>query len=66
MSSQEEVKKLLRGLIISSSKGLTVKRLYLDYANEIGRNIPFKEFGFNSFEMFLKSIPDTCVVRMYF
>lgn len=58
----EETKKLLSSLIISSPRGLTSRRLLQDYQSEIGKTIPFRNYGFDTFENFLHSLPDVCRV----
>lgn len=68
MSSPEEVKKLISSLIISSPQGLTVKKLFFDYKNEIGTDVPYKSYGYLTFEAYLRSISEVCIVcqRLYF
>lgn len=59
---KRETQSLLSSLIISSAKGLTVRRLRKDYNDEIGEDVPFRKLGFLSFDQFLLSIPETCRV----
>lgn len=61
----EEVKKLLSSLIISCPRGLTARKLLQDYQSEIGKNIPFRNYGHYTFDSFLHSLPDVCRVSMY-
>nr|CAD7393929.1 unnamed protein product [Timema cristinae] len=53
------VKALLRGLLISSTKAMTIDALKRDFKQEEGRDIPFLQLGYSSLNAFLKSIPDT-------
>ncbi|XP_071097554.1 tudor domain-containing protein 5-like [Haliotis cracherodii] len=56
---KEETKKQIRGLILSSPVGLTLRELRTDYENFIGPPIPYRQLGYNSIEDFLQDIPDT-------
>ncbi|CAG2064722.1 unnamed protein product, partial [Timema podura] len=53
------VKALLRGLLISSTKAMTIDTLKRDFKEEEGRDIPFQQLGYQSLNAFLESIPDT-------
>ncbi|GLV31591.1 papi [Carabus blaptoides fortunei] len=59
---KRETQSLLSSLIISSAKGLTVRRLRKDYNDEIGEDVPFRKLGYPNFNQFLFSIPETCRV----
>jgi hypothetical protein len=58
----EELKILMRGLVISSPHAITVDQLERDFLQQEGRNVPFRELGYPSFMNYLESIPDTVVV----
>lgn len=62
---ESEVKKIISSLIISSARGLTVKKLQYDYREMEGRDIPYRNYGFTSFDQYLRSIPDICRVRQF-
>jgi len=59
----DDIKKVLRALIISCPHGLTVEQLDRDFSEMEGTKIPFYDYGFNSLESFLQSIPDTLLVN---
>ncbi|GFS32300.1 uncharacterized protein NPIL_649921 [Nephila pilipes] len=48
----------LRSVVQSCKGGVPLNRLDKDYRDFIGMNIPFKEFGYDSLEDFIRSIPD--------
>ena len=54
----EEVKKIIRSLVISAKAGLTFKQLEVDYISQIGTPIPYESHGHLSLESLLDSIPD--------
>ncbi|XP_071942387.1 tudor domain-containing protein 7-like [Antedon mediterranea] len=62
MAQPEDVKKLLRSLLISQKGGVPLQLLASDYRSLIGDHIPYTRFGFRSLEEYLQSIPD--VVRI--
>lgn len=64
MADDKEFKKNLKGLIISSPKGLTVSQLLRDYRETIGREIPFRAMGYTSIVEYLQNIPDTLRVSI--
>lgn len=65
MDKLTNVKVNLRGLLISCPSGMTIKALENDYREIIGENIPFKIFGFNRADLFLKSLKDTLTVNPF-
>ncbi|XP_044752165.1 tudor domain-containing protein 5-like [Coccinella septempunctata] len=63
MAQLEEVKKILRSLLVSAPVKVTVSSLNKDYRSLEGRGIPFKELGYNSLLHLLHSIPDVLRVN---
>lgn len=57
------VKKVIHSLVVSTPDRMTVEQLKRDYANEEGSIVPFMKLGFRDIESFLRSIPDTIMVR---
>lgn len=57
------VKKVIHSLVVSTPDRMTVDRLRRDYANEEGTVVPFIKLGFKDIDTFLRSIPDTIMVR---
>jgi len=62
----EDLKMLLRGLLISSPHAITVDQLERDFLHEEGHEVPFRELGYPSFMKYLESIPDTVVVSFVY
>ena len=62
----EDLKKLLRGLLISSPHAVTVDQLERDFVQQEGHVVPFRELGYPCFMKYLESIPDTCVVSFVY
>lgn len=60
---EQDTKTIIRSLLTSSPSVITIENLIFDYKNTIGCDIPFQQLGYNSLEHFLKSIPDTVVVK---
>ncbi|XP_033121614.1 tudor domain-containing protein 7-like [Anneissia japonica] len=63
MAQPEDVKKLLRSLLISQKGGVPLQLLASDYRSLIGDHIPFNRFGFRTLEEYLKSIPDVVTIQ---
>jgi hypothetical protein len=63
-AEQDQVKIILRGLLISSAQTLTAEQLHRDYRLQEGQNVPYHKFGYNSFLEYLKSIPDAVSVSI--
>ncbi|XP_063916761.1 tudor domain-containing protein 5-like isoform X2 [Zophobas morio] len=65
MDSQEEneIKNILKGLLISNPFRSTQQQLWKDFQEMIGRAIPLRKLGFQTFDEYLRSIPD--VVQVY-
>jgi len=61
----EELKMLLRGLLISSPSAITVDQLERDFLQQEGQEVPFRKLGYPSFLKYLESIPDTVVSFVY-
>ena len=59
-----ELKTVLRGLLISTKRAMTLNDLSRDFKNQEGYDIPFRKFGFNSLLDFLNSITDTVQVSV--
>lgn len=60
----DEVKKVLKGLLVAVSGGMSVTDLVSDFRKMEGRDIPYREFNFNSVTQFLDSMPDTLSVSV--
>lgn len=54
----EDVKKEIRSLLISSPVGLRLQDLISDYRTMMGKQLPFKEFGYSSVLEMIKHMPD--------
>lgn len=54
-AKKEAVIKEIRCLIATCKNGLYMKRLWREYKETTGEYIPFREFGFDSMEQFLRS-----------
>ncbi|XP_011202110.3 tudor domain-containing protein 5 [Bactrocera dorsalis] len=55
----QEVKAIIKSLVISCPKAITIDELNRDYRNIEGQRIPYHKLGFQTLESFLRSIPDT-------
>lgn len=62
----EDLKIVLRGLLISSPHAITVDQLESDFVRREGHNVPFRELGYPSFMKYLESIPDTVDVSFVY
>ncbi|XP_063229776.1 uncharacterized protein LOC134534955 isoform X2 [Bacillus rossius redtenbacheri] len=62
-SELNEIKSVIRGLLISTPKAMTIATLKKDYIEEVGEAIPFYKFGYRNLETFLQSINDTVVMQ---
>lgn len=60
---REEVKKNIRSVLLSAPVGLTLEELRNDYIDFIGSPMPFRQFGYNSEDYFLRDIPDVVVMK---
>lgn len=58
----KELKIILKSVVISFPGKLTIRKLNRDYHKSEGRDIPYRDHGFESLELFLKSMPDTLKV----
>ncbi|XP_033118044.1 uncharacterized protein LOC117117746 isoform X2 [Anneissia japonica] len=58
----ENIKKLVRAVLLSKIGGVPIKRFPADYRSLIGENFPLRSLGFSSFLLCMKSMPD--VVRI--
>ncbi|XP_052123270.1 uncharacterized protein LOC113205131 isoform X1 [Frankliniella occidentalis] len=59
MADLDTIKIILRSLLISTQKCMTVFELQKDYFNSEGEPCPYAALGYRSFLAFLESIPDT-------
>ncbi|XP_019895643.1 tudor domain-containing protein 5 isoform X2 [Musca domestica] len=57
-----QVKAILKSLVISFPDKITIDKLNRDYRDIEGEDIPFRRLGYNNMEQFLRQIPDTLVV----
>jgi hypothetical protein len=62
----EDLKIVLRGLLVSSPHAVTVDQLQRDFMKQEGHNVPFRELGYPSFMKYLESISDTVVVSFVY
>ena len=60
---KDKAKKEIRALLLSTNLGLTPNELKKDYLDLVGPPLPGENFGYNSFEDFIKDIPDVVQVR---
>lgn len=60
MADLDEIKGILRSLLISSPRIMTVEDLRRDYRKEESRECPL--LGYRNFTEFLQSIPDVVTV----
>jgi hypothetical protein len=63
-AEEEQVKIILRGLLISSAHTLTAEQLQRDYKLQEGQNVPYLKLGYSSFMEYLKAIPDAVSVSI--
>ncbi|XP_017466916.1 PREDICTED: uncharacterized protein LOC108359525 isoform X2 [Rhagoletis zephyria] len=59
LSYLQEVKAIIKSLVLSSPDAMSVDALNRDYRSTEGSPIPYKKLGFQTLEAFLRSIPDT-------
>lgn len=59
----ENMKKMIRAVLMPEKNGLTVRSFMGAYKGLMGSYIPFKKYGFDSIEAFLGSMPDAVRVR---
>lgn len=64
MMQLDEVKKVLKSLLVAVSGGMSVANLDREFREMEGRRIPYREFNFNSVTEFLSSMPDTLSVSI--
>lgn len=60
----DEVKKILRSLLVATPRGLSVRDLDKVFREIEGRQIPFREFAFDTLTRFLYSMPETLRVSI--
>ncbi|GFY56371.1 uncharacterized protein TNIN_413721 [Trichonephila inaurata madagascariensis] len=53
----------LKSVVQSCKGGVPLNRLDKDYRAFIGKNIPFKELGYDSLENFIRSVPDVISLK---
>ncbi|XP_049949163.1 uncharacterized protein LOC126457138 [Schistocerca serialis cubense] len=61
-AEKAELKSILRGLLISSPKQMTVRELANDFSRQEGREFPFQKYGFRTFVDYLRTIKDTVLL----
>lgn len=64
MNLENELKSVIRGILVSSPTAMTVRQLDVDFKKTEGAEFPFKKFGSDNFLDYLRSIPDTVVVSL--
>lgn len=57
-----QVKAILKSLVLSCTDNITIDKLNRDYRDIEGHDIPFRRLGYNNLEQFLRQIPDTLIV----
>ncbi|XP_077560350.1 uncharacterized protein LOC144175148 isoform X1 [Haemaphysalis longicornis] len=57
--SLAEVGTILRSILTSEKNGIPLRKLDGEYRMLTGNRIPYRQFGFNTMEEYLESIPDT-------
>lgn len=62
MEGLSGVKAVIKSMVLSYNDNLTVDKLGRLYKSEEGEFIPARRFGYNSVELFLRSIPDAVSV----
>lgn len=62
MSDSESIKKMLRSVLQSSKRGVSISSLQSEYRSLCGEYIPLKKLGFSKLEDYVQSIPS--VVRL--
>jgi len=62
----EDLKMLLRGLLVSSPHAITVDQLERDFLQQEGHEVPFRKLGYPCFMKYLESIPDTVFVSFVY
>lgn len=65
-AERDQVKTILRGLLISSAQTMTAEQLHRDFRQQEGQNVPYRKLGYNSFLEYLKSIPDAVAVSFVY
>jgi hypothetical protein len=65
-AEQDQIKTILRGLLISSAQTMTAEQLHRDFRYQEGQNVPYHKLGYNSFLEYLKSIPDAVAVSFVY
>ncbi|XP_023342959.1 tudor domain-containing protein 7 [Eurytemora carolleeae] len=65
MSDLEETKLYITSVLLANgTNGVRLSSFCQDYENICQEPVPFKKFGFSNLETFLRSIPETCRLRM--
>ena len=62
MPNEDQVKKTIRALLLSSKSGSTPRQLMNDYKYVAGNAIPYVEFGYDSLMSYLSSLKDVVSV----
>ncbi|KAM7346217.1 tejas isoform 2-T2 [Cochliomyia hominivorax] len=57
-----EVKAILKSLVLSCPDKITIDQLNKDYRDVEGEFIPYRRLGYRNLEQFLRSLPDTLMV----
>ena len=61
-SNLDEIKKILRSLLISAKDGLSSQQLERDFVSQIGTPIPYESYGHPTRESLLCNMPDVVLV----
>ena len=60
----DKTKKELRSLLISAPRGVALTLLAKDYKMVMGKELPYRQFGYRNIEEFIRSVPDTIRVGL--
>lgn len=64
MEGLSGVKTIIKSMVLSYNDNLTVDKLGRLYKSSEGEFIPYRKFGYNSLDLFLRSIPDAVFVSL--
>lgn len=59
MESLNDIKKILKGLAVSTQKEMTVGQFAHEYTSQTGKNLNYQSFGFCTLTEMIRSMKDT-------
>jgi len=62
----DELKKLLRSMLLSKAGGVELNRIVADYAKFVGKPLPYKQCGFDNVQSFLQAVPEVAQYAVSF